>query len=88
MYALGTKADYAAEQQLVVGGGPSGAAAGYSALETDLSQAISADQAVFESAASAGANVLDPLAGVVTAAAVLIGAGCAWAVSRRLAEYR
>ena len=88
VYALGTKADYAAEQQLVVGGGPSGAAAGYSALETDLSQAISADQAVFESAASAGANALDPLAGAVIAAAVLMAAGCAWAVSRRLAEYR
>jgi hypothetical protein len=36
----------------------------------------------------AGANALDPLEGVVIAASLLMAAGCAWAVSRRLAEYR
>ena len=88
VYALGTKARYAAEQQLVVGGGAGGTAAGYNALETSLSRAITADQAVFESAAGDAAHALDPLAGVVIAAAVLMAAGCAWAVTRRLAEYR
>jgi hypothetical protein len=88
VYRLGNKAAYSAEQQLVVGAGPAGTAAGYNALETDLSRAIAADQAVFESAASDGAHALDPLAGVVIAAAVLMAAGCAWAISRRLAEYR
>jgi hypothetical protein len=88
VYALGNKADYAAEQQLVLGSGQAGTAAGYTALETDLSQAITADQAVFQSAASAGAHVLDPLAAVVITASILMAAGCAWAISRRLAEYR
>ena len=88
VYSLGSKAAYAAEQQLVVGTSAAGTAAGYNALEADLSRAIAADQAAFESAASAGAHVLDPLAGVVIAASILMAAGCAWAVTRRLAEYR
>jgi hypothetical protein len=49
-----------------------------------VSYAIQADQAVF----AAGANALDLLTGVVIAASLLMAAGCAWAVSRRLAEYR
>jgi hypothetical protein len=43
---------------------------------------------VFASGASAGASALDPLTGVVIATSLLMAAGCAWAVSRRLAEYR
>ena len=53
-----------------------------------MSQAIVADQAVFDAAAAAGSNTLGPLAGVVIAASLLMAVGCAWAVSRRLAEYR
>jgi hypothetical protein len=84
VYRLSTAANYAAERSLVVGG----TAAGYTALEGDMSQAIAADQAVFDSGATAGARALDPLEGVVIAASLLMAVSCGWAVSRRLAEYR
>ena len=84
VYRLNTVANYAAERSLVVGG----TATGYTALEGDLTKAIAADQAVFDSGATAGANALDPLEGVVIAASLLMAAGCGWAVSRRLTEYR
>jgi hypothetical protein len=88
VYTLGSKASYAAEQDLVVGSGPGSTAAGYSTLENELSDAIQADQAVFATGATAGRHVLDPLAWVVIVASLLMAAGCGWAVSRRLAEYR
>jgi hypothetical protein len=88
VYRLGTASDYAAERNLVVGTGSGSTAAGYTALEADLTGAIGADQAVFESGATTGAHALDPLAGVVIAASLLMAVCCGWAVSRRLAEYR
>ena len=88
VYLLGTHADYAGERNLVVGTAAGSTLAGYNALEDDFSNAIQADQAVFASGASEGASALDPLPGVVIATSLLMAAGCAWAVSRRLAEYR
>ena len=88
VYQLGIAADYAAERNLVVGTSAGSSAASYTALDGHLTQAIGADQAVFESAATNGANALDPLEGVVIASSVLMAIGCGWAVSRRLAEYR
>jgi hypothetical protein len=88
VYQLGAKADYAGERNLVVGATTGSTAVSYTALETDLSAAIAADQAVFNSAAADGAATLAPLAGVIIAASVLMAIGCAWGVSRRLAEYR
>lgn len=88
VYQLGAEADYAGERNLVVGAAAGSTAASYTALENDLTAAIAADQAVFDSAASSGAGTLAPLAGVIIAASVLMAIGCAWAVSRRLAEYR
>ncbi|HEY1819711.1 MAG TPA: hypothetical protein VGG83_07265 [Trebonia sp.] len=83
-YRLDTADNFPAERTLVTGT----AAAGYTALASDLTKGIQADQDVFDSAASSGASTLDPLEGVVIAASLLMAAGCAWAVSRRLAEYR
>ena len=88
VYSLGSKASYTAEQNLVVGSGPGSTAPGYSTLETELSDAIQADQAVFATGATAGQHVLDPLAWVVIVASLLMAASSGWAVSRRLAEYR
>jgi len=88
VYLLNSKANYAAERNLVVGATNGSSAATYDALEADLSHAIVADQAVFGSAATGGANALNPLAGVVIASSLLMALGCGWAVSRRLAEYR
>jgi hypothetical protein len=86
VYKLGLAANYTAEQNLVVGA--TSTATAYKALETDLAQAITADQAVFNSAAADGADSLGPLAGVVIAASLLMAICCGWAVRRRLAEYR
>ncbi|HEX6521488.1 MAG TPA: hypothetical protein VF070_16030 [Streptosporangiaceae bacterium] len=88
VYRLGVAANYAAERTMVIGTGTGSSAAGYSALENDITKAINDDQAVFRSAATAGANVLDPLAPVVVAASLLMAAACVWGFSRRLAEYR
>jgi hypothetical protein len=88
VYLLNSKSNYAAERGLIVGSGAGSTATAYTALEGDITNAIRADQGVFDSAAAEGANALDPLAGVVIATSLLMAAGCAWAVSRRLAEYR
>jgi hypothetical protein len=88
VYSLGRKAEYAAERTSVVAAGPGGTATGYDTLEGRIGAAINADQAIFKDAASAGASALSPLAGVVIACSVLMALCCAWAVSRRLAEYR
>jgi hypothetical protein len=86
VYRLGVAANYAGEQAMVIGAG--GSAAGYSALEADITGAIAADEAVFHSAATAGGRALGPLEPVVIVASLLMALGCAWGFSRRLAEYR
>lgn len=88
VYTAGNHANYAEERDLVIGSGTGTTAAGYTTLEGDFTRAITADQEVFTSAASRGASALDPLAGVLVAAAAAMALGCGWAVSRRLAEYR
>ena len=64
------------------------AAAGYAALESDITGAIADDQATFKSAATSGANTLDPLEPVVIVVSLLMALGCVWGLNRRLAEYR
>jgi hypothetical protein len=88
VYRLGVAANYAAERTMVIGTGAGSSAAGYSALENDISLAINDDQTVFHSGASAGANALDSLEPVVIAASLLMAVGCIWGFRRRLAEYR
>jgi hypothetical protein len=88
VYRLGVAANYAAERTMVIGTGAGSSAAGYAALEADINTAIASDQAVFRSAATAGADALHPLAPVVIVASLLMVLGCAWGFSRRLAEYR
>jgi hypothetical protein len=50
--------------------------------------ANAADQAVFHSSASAGSSAFGGLEVDVIIAAVVMAAGAAWGLSRRLAEYR
>jgi hypothetical protein len=88
IYALGNKAQYEAERTSVVAAAPAGTATGYDTLEGRIEAAINVDQGVFKDAASAGASALSSLAGVVIACSLLMAVCCAWAVSRRLAEYR
>ncbi len=84
VYQLGTVANYAGERDKVI----SGTAAGYTALEDDITTAIADDQATFQSAATSGANALDPLEPVVIVVSLLMVLGCVWGLNRRLAEYR
>ena len=88
VYSLGSKSQYAAERATIVAAGPSGTATGYDTLEGRIGAAINADQGVFQAAASAGASALSPLAAVVVAGSLAMALSCAWAISRRLAEYR
>jgi len=88
VYTLGSKSQYAAERTAIVAAGTGGTATGYDTLEGRIEAAINADQGVFQAAASAGASALSPLAGVVIAGSLLMALCCAWAISRRLAEYR
>jgi hypothetical protein len=60
----------------------------FALLSADLSNGINADQAVFASSARNGRDAFTGLAiGMITASLVM-AAGCAWGLSRRLAEYR
>jgi hypothetical protein len=76
------------ETALVIGPAAGGSTAGFARVETDLSRAINADHAVFHASAIAGRDAYAGLDVVIIAAAVLMAAGCAWGLSRRLAEYR
>ncbi len=88
IFELDTAANYAAETKLVIGTGAGGSAAAFAKLESDLSRAISADQVVFTSNAANGSGAFGGLEAGVIIAAVLMAAGSAWGLSRRLAEYR
>jgi hypothetical protein len=76
--------DYGAETRLVIGSGQTL----FGHLEADLDAAIRADQAVFADRAAAGSGAFTGLAPGVAVLALAMAAGCAWGLSRRLAEYR
>jgi hypothetical protein len=88
VYRLDLAAQYSAETRLVIGTGPGSSAAGFRRLEADLSQAIAADQVTFRSAAGAGAGAFSGLEAGIIVASLSMAAGCAWGLTRRLAEYR
>jgi len=88
VFRLDLAANYAAETRLVIGTGSGSSAAAFTRLETDLGRAIAADQVVFRSNASAGRNAFGGLEAAVVVAALLMAAGSAWGLTRRLAEYR
>jgi hypothetical protein len=88
VFALDLAANYAAETNLVIGTGSGSSAADFARLESDLRHAIAADQVVFRSSAAAGGGAFGGLAVGVIIAALLMVAGSAWGLSRRLAEYR
>jgi hypothetical protein len=88
VYRLGATAQYAQERAEVIGTGADSSAAGYDALEPDLTQAISDDQSAFRTAVAAGSAALNPLEPVVIVAALLMALACWRGLRRRLAEYR
>jgi hypothetical protein len=60
----------------------------FTRLETSLTKAISADQAVFSSAARTGQDAMTGLEAGMIGISLVMAAGCAWGLNRRLAEYR
>ena len=69
-------------------GHPASSAVAYRNLETDLNQGIDADQAFFTASATSGDGDLGGLAAGMAIASLLMAAGCAWGLTKRLAEYR
>jgi hypothetical protein len=49
---------------------------------------MAADQASFRTAAQSGQDALTGLEAGVIVLSLVMAAGCAWGISRRLAEYR
>ncbi len=86
--ALDDGGSYAAAVRLALGNGPADSAVLFGRLDIDLTRAISADQASFRSAATAGQDALAGLEAGMVALGLLMAAGCTWGISRRLAEYR
>ena len=88
LHVLDTAYNYGAETQLAIGTGPGSAATAFDQFQADLTKAIAADQDVFTSNATASSDAFGGLeAGVIVLALAMAG-GCAWGLSRRLAEYR
>jgi len=65
-----------------------GSATSFAQLSATLSDGINAHQAVFASSARGGRDAFTGLAAGMIVASLVMVAGCAWGLSRRLAEYR
>ena len=63
-------------------------ATSFAQLSAALSDGINAHQAVFASSARGGRDSFTGLAAGMIVASLVMAAGCAWGLSRRLAEYR
>jgi hypothetical protein len=88
VYRLDAAASYADETHLVIGTGPGSSAAGFSRVERDLDQGIAADQAAFDSDATAGRDAYAGLGIGIIVAALAMAFFSARGLARRLAEYR
>jgi hypothetical protein len=86
--ALDDGGNYNAAVQLAIGSGPTSSGAMFRRMETDLTTAIAADQAVFGSAAPRAESALTGMEAGMIAAALVMAAGSAWGFAPRLAEYR
>jgi len=86
--ALDDNANHAAAVRSALGSGRGDAGSAFAKLSADFATGIAAGQASFAASASAGADAFTGLEPAVIAAALVMAAGCAWGLSRRLAEYR
>jgi hypothetical protein len=86
--ALDDGGNYNAAVQLAIGPGPASSGSMFTRLETSLTKAISADQVVFSSAARTGQDAMAGLEAGMIVISLVMAAGCAWGLNRRLAEYR
>ena len=88
VYRLDKASNYRTETQLVTRTTPGSSGAGFSRVENDLGRAIAADQVIFRSSATAGSHAFTGLDIGIIVAAVIMAAGCAWGLARRIAECR
>ena len=79
---------HATAVQLALGSGPGDAGRSYGRLSADLATAMAEGQAAFDARARAGADAYSGLEAGVVVAALMMAVGCAWGLSRRIAEYR
>jgi hypothetical protein len=86
--ALDDNANHAAAVRSALGSDPNDAGAAFAKLSADFATGIAAGQTAFAANASAGADAFTGLEPGVIAVALVMAAGCAWGLSRRLAEYR
>ncbi len=70
------------------GSGPADSGTLFGRLDAGLTSAISSDQVVFQSSARSGRDAFTGLEAGVIVLSLLMAAGCAWGLTRRLAEYR
>jgi len=83
--ALDDGGNHAAAVQSALSGA---SAASFARLSASLNDGINTDQAVFASSARGGRGAFTGLAAGMIVASLVMVAGCAWGLSRRLAEYR
>jgi hypothetical protein len=88
LHTLDDAYNYGAETSLAIGTGPGSTATAFANFEDYLGSAITADQGVFASNAAAAQDAFGGLEIGVIVLAVVMAAGCAWGLSRRLVEYR
>jgi hypothetical protein len=88
IFSTSLVAEFATDRQLVLGSGAGSSQAAFNRLQTDLTRAIGADQAHFSSSAAAASGAFGALLPGIAIATILMAGGCAWGLSRRLAEYR
>ena len=74
--------------QSALGTGPADSGARFTRLDSALTSAIAEDQVVFRARAVAGRDASTGLEAGVIVLSLIMAAGCAWGLSRRLAEYR
>jgi hypothetical protein len=85
---LDDSSHYPAAVQRALGSAPADSGSRFESVDNDLTWAIAADQASFRSAAQQGRDALTGLEAGVIVLSLVMAAGCAWGISRRLAEYR
>jgi hypothetical protein len=86
--ALDNSGNHTAAVGSVLGSGPGDAGTQFRLLSAGLATGIAADQATFDSRARAGYDAFTGLEPGVIALTLIMVAGCAWGLNRRLAEYR
>jgi hypothetical protein len=79
---------YTQAVQLAIGSGSSSSGGKFAQVEAGLTAAIAADRVTFGSAARSGEDAITGMEAGMIVLSLVMAAGCAWGLSRRLAEYR